>query len=461
VLEVRDRLGVVPESQVERVGRYELLAELGQGAMGVVYRAHDPQLGRTVALKTLRRDLALPPEQYADLKKRFYQEATAAGRLNHPNLVAVHDVVELDDIPYMVMEYVEGQTLAHLIAAEGSLSPERAVSLIVQVCRALHYAHARGVVHRDIKPGNILVDGSGQAKVSDFGIARISGSDVTQTGALLGTPAYMSPEQLNGRVVDGRSDLFSLTVALYEAVTGVNPFKADDIVAVLARIATATPAPARERNPAVSPALDAVLARGMAKHPTGRYENAQALADALARALERPGEVVPAPGTPAGARPPRRWLRMALGAAAALVALGVGTAAAWDWWWYQRFGSIVVNSNSAVEVFVDGEFKGRTGDGPLVLPDVSVGQRVVTLRLGPRQWEHSGPVRRDEPLALSYRFPEERPAVARPREAPARPAASGPEPRRDAAGKIKDALDKPREAFEQFRGTIEKLLKSQ
>jgi serine/threonine protein kinase len=454
----------VPESQVERVGRYEIQAELGQGAMGVVYRAHDPQLGRTVALKTLRRDLGLPPEQYADLKKRFYQEATAAGRLNHPNLVAVHDVVELDDVPYMIMEYVEGQTLARLIATEGPLTPERAVPLIVQVCRALQYAHARGVVHRDIKPSNILVDESGQAKVSDFGIARISGSDVTQTGALLGTPAYMSPEQLNGRVVDGRSDLFSLTVALYEAVTGNNPFKADDMVAVLARIATATPAPACERNPAVSPALDAVLARGLAKHPTGRYENAQALADALAQALERPGEVAATratpPVTPPGSRPRRRWLRAALLVGSGLVVLAIGTAAVWDWWWSQRFGSIVVNSNPAVEVFVDGEFKGRTGDGPLVLSEVAVGQRVVRLRLGPRQWESSGAVRRDEPLAVSYRFPDERPAAARAREAGRTPA-GGSEPRRDAAGKIKDALDKPREAFEQFRGKIEKLLKSQ
>jgi serine/threonine protein kinase len=452
-------VGVVPESQVERVGRYQIQAELGQGAMGVVYRAHDPQLGRTVALKTLRRDLGLPPDQYADLKRRFYQEATAAGRLNHPNLVAVHDVVELDGVPYMVMEYVEGHTLAWMIAAEGPLSPERAVSLIVQVCRALQYAHAREVVHRDIKPSNILVDESGQAKVSDFGIARISGSDVTQTGALLGTPAYMSPEQLNGRVVDGRSDLFSLTVALYEAVTGINPFKADDIVAVLARIATATPAPARERNPAVTPALDAVLARGMAKDPTGRYENAQALAEALAHALAEPGEVAAAPRTAPVSRSRRHWLRASLLAGGGLIVLGVGTAAAWDWWWSQRFGSIVVNSNPAVEVFVDGEFKGRTGDGPLVLSEIAVGQRVVTLRLGPRQWESGGPVRRDEPLALSYRFPDERPAATRPREATR--TAGGAEPRRDASDKIKEALDKPREAFEQFRGTLEKLFKSQ
>ncbi len=432
----------VPESPVERIGRYEILAALGQGAMGVVYRAQDPQLGRTVALKTLRRDLGLPPEQYAELKKRFYQEATAAGRLNHPNLVAVHDVVEVDGVPYMVMEYVEGQTLAHLIATEGSLPPPRAVSLIVQVCRALHYAHARGVVHRDIKPGNILVDASGLAKVSDFGIARVSGSDVTQTGALLGTPAYMSPEQLSGRVVDGRSDLFSLTVALYEAVTGVNPFKADDLVTVLAQIATVTPAPARERNPAVPSALDAVLARGMAKHPTERYESAQALAEALAQALEQPGEAAPAPEPAAAVRPRRRWLRAALIAVVCLVVLGVGGASLWNWW-YQRSGSIVVNTNPAVEVFVDGEFQGRTGQGPLVLSEVATGERAVTLKLGARVYALTGTVRREEPLALSYYFPEERPAQAKSREASGKPG-GGQDAARDVGGKIREALDKPR-----------------
>jgi hypothetical protein len=159
------------------------------------------------------------------------------------------------------------------------------------------------------------------------------------------------------------------------------------------------------------------------------------------------------------ARPRRRWLRAALIAVACLVVLGVGAAALWDWWWYQRFGAIVVNSNPAVEVFVDGEFKGRTGQGPLVLPEVIVGHRVVTLRLGPRQWELAGTVRRDEPLALSYYFPEERSGQAKAREAPGKPRDSQ-DIAREVGGKIREALDKPREAFEQLRGTVEKLWKS-
>ncbi len=448
------RVTAPPERRPRRIGRYEVLAELGQGAMGVVYKARDPQLDRVVAIKTLRRDLGLPPEQYAELKQRFYQEATAAGRLNHPNLVAVHDVVELDDVPYMVMQYVEGRTLADLIAAEGALAPDRAVRLALQVCRALHYAHAAGVVHRDIKPGNILVDATGQAKLSDFGIARVAGSHVTQTGALLGTPAYMSPEQLGGRAVDGRSDLFSLAVALYEAMTGLNPFKADDLVTVLSRIVTTEPPPARERNPAVSTALEAVLARGMAKQPEQRFASAQAFADALARALET-GEAPPEPidTAPAAARPRRRrrWLRAALVGVVGLLVVGAGGAAAWQWWWAQRFGSVVVTTNPSVEVFVDGEFKGRTGPGPLVLAKVPVGQRSVTLRLGAREWGSSGTVHRDEPLALSYYFPEERPG--RSREATGRP--------RDGQDPLRDVQDRAREALEQLRGAWDKLWKSQ
>src|SRR5262249_32567654 len=219
--------------------------------------------------------------------------------------------------------------------------------------------------------------------------------------------------------------------------------------------------PARERNPAVSPALDAVLARGLAKHPTGRYESAQALADALARALESPGTVVRPPAAP-WAR--RRWLRRTLASAAALIVLGVGGLAAGAWWWSQGFGSIVVNTTPGGEVFIDGEFKGRTGTGPLVLPDVTVGVRAVTLKLGARTYALTGTVRRDEPLAVSHQFPEERPApvqareaAGKPREAPGRP----PEAETTTQNKIKEALDKPRQAFEQFRGAVEKLLKSQ
>src|SRR5215831_10130496 len=194
----------------DRIGRYAILAELGRGAMGVVYKASDPQLGRLVAIKTVRRDLGLPLEEDAELRRRVHQEATAAGRLTHPNIVAVHDVIELDGIPYIVMEYVEGQTLADRIAAGGALPPPEAVRLLIDVCNGLEYAHDHGGIHRDIKPSNILVTASGPAKLSDFGIARVAGSRLTRTGAFLGTPAYMAPEQLRGHTPDRRSDIFAL-----------------------------------------------------------------------------------------------------------------------------------------------------------------------------------------------------------------------------------------------------------
>ncbi len=282
----------------ERIGRYEVLAELGQGAMGVVYKARDPQLERFVAIKTLRGDLGLPPEEYADLEKRFYQEATAAGRLNHPHIVTVYDVVEIGGVPYIVMELLEGRTLTDVIAAHGPLAPDEAVKLIVQVCDALDYAHAHGVIHRDIKPGNIMVGADGVAKVSDFGIARVAGSSVTRTGVVVGTPAYMSPEQLRGRVPDGRSDLFSLGVVLYEALTGVNPFQCEDLTATLSQVVQVDPVPVREKNPAVQPALDRVTARTMAKEPDQRYPTAGALAQALTDAVNQPGS-----GSVAGAEP--------------------------------------------------------------------------------------------------------------------------------------------------------------
>ncbi len=437
---------------LQQIGRYEVLAELGRGAMGLVYRARDPQLDRVVAIKTVRRDLGLPPEEYAEFKQRFYQEANAAGRLSHPNLVAVHDVVELDGVPYMVMEYVDGRTLAEVIASEGPLPPQRAVALVVQVCRALDYAHARGVVHRDIKPGNVLVDRHDVAKVSDFGIARLPGSQVTRTGVLLGTPAYMAPELLGGRSPDGRSDLFSVGVALYETLTGVNPFNADDLATIVARIVNETPAPARERNPAVPVALDEALGRALAKRPEDRYPTAQVFADALAGALAP--ESSPAAGT-ARRRSRRRlvprWVALTVVGALCLVALAVGGLFAWDWWWQQQVGAIVVTTNPLVEVFIDGEFRGRAGEGPLVLSEIAVGERSVTLRLGAREWTASGSVRRDQPLAFSHRFPEERPAQA---------GKTRPDGLRGVEGKVRDALDKPREVYEQLRGAIDKLWKS-
>jgi predicted Ser/Thr protein kinase len=261
-------------------GRYEILEELGRGTSGVVYKARDPKLGRLVALKILRPELVSLEESGVSLKQRFHQEAVAAGRLTHSAIVAVHDVGEADGRPFMIMEYIDGGTLADLLIGGRPLPLADAVGIVVQVCAALDYAHRHGVVHRDIKPRNILV-GDGVTKVTDFGTARILGASHTQTGTMLGTPAYMSPEMVRGQATGPRSDLFSLGVVLYEALTGVNPFNAADLAAVLYRIATTDAPSPRHHNPGLPPGLDRVLRRVLAKEPEARYATATDLAEAL------------------------------------------------------------------------------------------------------------------------------------------------------------------------------------
>jgi predicted Ser/Thr protein kinase len=261
-------------------GRYEILEELGRGTSGVVYKARDPKLDRLVAMKILRPELVSLEESGVSLKQRFHQEAVAAGRLTHSAIVAVHDVGEADGRPFMIMEYIEGGTLADLLIGGRPLPLADAVAIVVQVCAALDYAHRHGVVHRDIKPRNILV-GDGVTKVTDFGTARILGASHTQTGTMLGTPAYMSPEMVRGHSADPRSDLFSVGVVLYEALTGVNPFNAADLAAVLYRIVNTNAPPLRHHDPLLPPGLERVLRRALAKEPDARYATATDLANAL------------------------------------------------------------------------------------------------------------------------------------------------------------------------------------
>ena len=279
-----------------QIGRYESCSRsLGGGKMGVVYRARDSQLDRVVAIKALHVAVQGDRAQREERRRRFAQEAAAAGRLNHPNVVAVYDLLELEGLSYIVMEYVEGRTLADLIRTDAPLSPEQAIQLIRPVCWALEYAHARGVVHRDIKPANILVASSGDVKLGDFGIARLAEHASTETGTMLGSPAYMAPEQVRGRGADRRSDLFALGVVLYETLTGMPPFQGDDVATVLYGIAHSDPVPASVRNTRVMPALEATLTRALAKDPAQRYASGAALAEALGETLVPVGGARPVP----------------------------------------------------------------------------------------------------------------------------------------------------------------------
>jgi hypothetical protein len=259
-----------------RIGRYEVLQELGHGAMGVVYKANDPKIGRVVAIKTL--SAAGQGAELEQYRARFLVEAKSAGRLNHPNIVAVHDVTD-DEYgrPCLVLEFVEGTTLDRLVLEEQMGLP-RLLELIAQIARALAYAHAHGIIHRDVKPANIMVTRAGQAKLSDFGIAKLEGTSMTIAGQVMGTPAFMSPQQCTGSGIDHRSDIFSLGAVLYTLAAGEKPFPGDTFTTVAYKVVHTNPVPVREFNPALPEQLDAILTRCLAKEPDERYASADLLA---------------------------------------------------------------------------------------------------------------------------------------------------------------------------------------
>jgi serine/threonine-protein kinase len=275
------------KAKLKQLGRYRLVAELGRGAMGIVYRAEDPLLNRTVAVKSII--LMDDPATRSDYEARFFQEAKAAGGLNHPNLVTIHDVGREGDIAYMAMELLEGTELRALMA-RGRVPLPFALDVVAQAADGLAHAHEHGVVHRDIKPGNIMIVHDRTAKIMDFGIARVRASDVkTQTGAILGSPRYMSPEQVTGQPADRRSDIFSLGVVLYELVAGEPPFTAPTVTQLMHQIATATPRPPSASSPAVPAMLDLIVARALQKQPAERYQSAAELASDLRSCLKELG----------------------------------------------------------------------------------------------------------------------------------------------------------------------------
>jgi len=255
---------------IQTVGRYEITGELGRGAMGVVYKALDPTIGRTVALKTMRLDVHGLDAQ--EMVRRFQNEARAAGVLNHPNIVTIYDAGEEDGIFYIAMEFIVGTTLHELLAEKHVLPTDEVVQLARQICRGLDYAHSNGIIHRDVKPANIMITANGTVKIMDFGIAK-SGGQVTNTGQVLGTPNYMAPEQVKGRPLDGRSDLFSLGVILYEMLTGEKPFVGQNVTTIIYKIVNETPITPRDLDVTVHPGLSAIVTKALAKAPDDRYQS--------------------------------------------------------------------------------------------------------------------------------------------------------------------------------------------
>jgi serine/threonine protein kinase len=272
---------------IDRLGKYQVTEVLGKGAMGVVYKAFDPHIRRAVALKTIRREL-IDDDRAAQTLARFRNEAQAAGRLSHPGIVAVYEYGEDNELAYIAMEYVQGNPLREYFSRGTRFEPRDVVSLMSQLLDALGYAHEQGVWHRDIKPANLIVMTNGRLKIADFGIARIDSSNLTQIGAVMGTPGYMAPEQYAGADVDWRADLFSAGVVLYQLLTGEKPF-AGTAESIAYKVCYETPAAPSTLAPGrLSATYDEVVARAMAKKAEGRYPTAQAFRSALLEAYAAP-----------------------------------------------------------------------------------------------------------------------------------------------------------------------------
>lgn len=315
----------------KQIGRFSVERLLGQGAMGSVYLGRDPKLDRAVAIKTVR-NLDLPEKRLRTFLERFHNEARAAARLTHPSIVGVYDVGEDDAVgPYLVFEYVPGSSLKQILRGRGPLAPDAAVKLGRQIAAALDTAHAAGVIHRDVKPDNILISTQGDAKLADFGVARVPDAALTKEGQFLGTPCYAAPETLDEGVYGPRTDLFSFAAVLYEAISGVRAFPGDDAISVAHRVVHDNP----EAPGLVAPSVripkevDRAVMRGLEKAPEKRYASAMELVDALAGAYVRTGvldrdptgaQILPVP-EPAEEKRPSSWLFVAI--AVGLLVLGV------------------------------------------------------------------------------------------------------------------------------------------
>jgi eukaryotic-like serine/threonine-protein kinase len=310
-----------PDTLVD--GRYRIVKKLGSGGMADVYCAEDSQLGRRVALKVLHRRFAEDPQ----FVERFRREASSAAGLQHPNIVAIFDRGEWDGTYYIAMEFVEGRTLKDIVREKGPAPPDAAVDITLQILRAARFAHKRGIVHRDIKPHNVLIDNDGRVRVTDFGIARAGTSDMTETGSIMGTAQYLSPEQAQGRPVDARSDLYSIGIVLYELLTGRVPFDAESPVTVALKQVNEVPIAPRRLVPEIPPGLEAIVLRALEKDPARRFADADEFISALEAGRTAPPpppavveEVVEEEEEPAGRR---WWLWLLILLALAAIAVGL------------------------------------------------------------------------------------------------------------------------------------------
>jgi serine/threonine-protein kinase len=266
----------------EKIGKYKILGTLGRGGMGIVYKGLDPDIEREVAVKTIRFDAFTEGEEKEEMLARVVREAKAAGRLNHPNIITIYDVIRESDLTFIIMQYVDGQSLQALIDSGKRFSPQEVIDLLRPVAEALDFAHRNGIIHRDIKPANILLDKSGRPFLADFGVARIETSTMTGPGKTVGTLSYMSPEQVLGNPVDHRADLFALGVILYELLTGKKPFAGDNLSTIVYKIVNEEPPQVTEINHSLPRGYEAVIKKALAKSPDERYQSGRELVEALA-----------------------------------------------------------------------------------------------------------------------------------------------------------------------------------
>jgi serine/threonine protein kinase len=341
---------------MEKIGKYKIIDLLGKGAMGIVYKALDPDIDREVAIKTIRFDLISDDNEKNELMLRFIREAQAAGKLVHPNIITIHDVGKEKDMTYIVMQFIDGPSLQNLISSKKRLPAPDIINLMIQLSDALNFAHNSGIVHRDIKPANILLDESGKPHICDFGVAHVEMSTITQTGATIGTPSYMSPEQVMGKKIDKRSDIFSLGAIFYELLTGRRPFEGESITTVIYKIVNEEVMPLTQVRKELPPEFEEIINKALAKDPDNRYGSCVELAEDLKKITHFSDETLAMTGHQESVYPgfapekKRKKMILPLALVGSIVIVGIG-----GLFLYQKFGNKADSSGDFKPIIVESD----------------------------------------------------------------------------------------------------------